>query len=570
MTEGDRERVVLIGKESVGKSAIATGLTGAAPTSENVAGSTITSERYRTDDLEVVDTPGITLEADTRTTREALGRLERVETVVLVVPATDLDRDLADLLPLVRGRTGAVIVTHWDRVTAVDASRGVIADLEADPGVPVVPVDARTLTRVAGDGGVQGGRQRTDPDGAVTAAHPAPAADGRGVLAAIQHAGELPGETAVQAGWRIEPPERTFERPYLGPVASACLLVLPAAIAVWFANTVAGELDPLVGGALEPLIGLAETLPGPLAAVLAGDYGLLSMGPFLFVWALPTMLIFALVMGAYSASGLTMRVTTALHPVMRRVGLTGRDLVRVVMGFGCNVPAVTSTRGCSDCTRCTTISAISFGSACSYQFPATLAVFAAVGMPWLVGPYLAILVATTLIYVRLIAPAEARAAGLAVDRRTFLEWPRPAAILREARRSLASFVATALPVFAGLCVAAALLDYAGALERFGTVLGPAMAAFALPAEAALPVVLAAVRKDGIALLTADSTGVAALSPVEVLVAVYLAGVLLPCLVTAITIAREVSTRFVAAMLVRQAAAASGFALVIAWVGRLLF
>ncbi len=105
------------------------------------------------------------------------------------------------------------------------------------------------------------------------------------------------------------------------------------------------------------------------------------MGPFLFVWALPTMVIFALFMGAYKASGLVTRVTTALHPVMRRVGLTGRDLVRVVMGFGCNVPAVTSTRSCSDCTRCTTISAISFGSACSYQFPATLAVFAAVGMP---------------------------------------------------------------------------------------------------------------------------------------------------------------------------------------------
>nr|WP_246084322.1 nucleoside recognition domain-containing protein [Salinadaptatus halalkaliphilus] len=294
------------------------------------------------------------------------------------------------------------------------------------------------------------------------------------------------------------------------------------------------------------------------------------MGPFLFVWALPTMLIFALFMGAYKACGLVTRVTTALHPIMRRVGLTGRDLVRVVMGFGCNVPAVTSTRSCSDCTRCTTISAISFGAACSYQFPATLAVFAAVGMPWLVGPYLAILAATTLIYVRLIAPPEARTTTLSVDRRTFLEWPRPRAIWREARTSLASFLTAALPVFAGICVVAALLEYVGALERLGTGLAPAMGAFALPTEAALPVVLAAIRKDGIALLTADTAGMAALSPIQVLVAVYLAGVLLPCLVTAITVAREVSVRFVAKMLAQQALAAIGFALVIAWVGTLLF
>ncbi|MXV63575.1 ferrous iron transporter B [Natronorubrum sp. JWXQ-INN-674] len=570
MSRTNRDRVVLVGKESVGKSALAAGLTGAIPADANVGGSTVASERYRTDDLEVIDTPGITLEADTETTREALASLERAETVALVVSATDLDRELADLLPLVQGRLGAVIVTHWDKVRATDGATSVITALEGDLGVPVLPVDARRLSCVATDGGARGGRSADDgPAEGTPAAGQPPVTDGRGILEALHHADEFPGGTAVRAGWTIEPPVRIFEHPLLGPVVSALVLLAPAAVAVWFANTVAGELDPLVGSALEPAVAWAETLPGPLAAVLGGDYGLLSMGPFLFVWALPTMLIFALFMGAYSASGLTMCVTTALHPLMRRVGLTGRDLVRVVMGFGCNVPAVTSTRGCSDCTRCTTISAISFGSACSYQFPATLAVFAAVGMAWLVVPYLAILVATTLLYVRVIAPANARTTDLAVDRRSFLEWPRPSAIWREARSSIASFVTTALPIFVGICIAAALLEYVGLLDRFGSVLEPAMTAFALPTEAALPIVFAAIRKDGIALLTAETVGLAVLSPVDVLVAVYLAGVLLPCLVTAITVAREVSVRFVAAMLARQVGAAIGFALVIAWVGRLL-
>ena len=52
-----------------------------------------------------------------------------------------------------------------------------------------------------------------------------------------------------------------------------------------------------------------------------------------------------------------------------------------------------------------------------------------------------------------------------------------------------------------------------------------------------------------------------------LVAVYLAGVLLPCLVTAFTVAREVSVRWTATMMGRQAAAAIGFALCLAWLGR---
>jgi hypothetical protein len=55
-------------------------------------------------------------------------------------------------------------------------------------------------------------------------------------------------------------------------------------------------------------------------------------------------------------------------------------------------------------------------------------------------------------------------------------------------------------------------------------------------------------------------------PVEVLTVVYLAGVLLPCLVTSLTVARETSARFALGMMARQAAAASCFALVIAWGG----
>jgi ferrous iron transport protein B len=78
------------------------------------------------------------------------------------------------------------------------------------------------------------------------------------------------------------------------------------------------------------------------------------------------------------------------------------------MGFGCNEPAVISTQACSSCSRGTCISAIAFGAACSYQLGATLGVFAAAGLPYLILPYLLFLSATTLVYVRLTAPREAR------------------------------------------------------------------------------------------------------------------------------------------------------------------
>jgi Fe2+ transport system protein B len=109
---------------------------------------------------------------------------------------------------------------------------------------------------------------------------------------------------------------------------------------------------------------------------------------------------------------------------------------------------------------------------------------------------------------------------------------------------------------------ASLLDWLRVVWNLAAALGPLMALFHLPAEAALPVVLASVRKDGI-LLFAEPDLVEALTPLQVLTGVYLAGVLLPCLVTMLTIAREQSKHFVLKLIGRQALAATVFTVLLA-------
>ncbi|ELZ49127.1 ferrous iron transport protein [Halorubrum californiense DSM 19288] len=555
-TENDgKETVVVVGKESVGKSELVAGLSGTTPKTGNFRGTTVDIERYDSDEFVFVDTPGILLGTDTETTRAAISAVEETNTVLLVVRATNIDDDLEDLLPLVQGKVGAIAVTFWDKVENQPEAREKLNALADDLGVPLAPVDARNVSRVATDGGgaaIDGG-------------------DRNQLVSALHNADEFPGRVNRQTGIHLDPPETVLEHSLLGPFVSIALLLLPAAAAVQFANAAAAELSPRVSTLLEPSVQWANNLPEPLAAVLGGDYGLLSMGPFLFVWAGPTILIFAVFMAVYKQSGLVTRITASLHPHLRRVGLTGRDLVRVVMGFGCNVPAVTSTRGCSDCTRRTTVSAIGFGSACSYQFPATLAVFAAVEMPWLVLPYLGVLTTTTLVYARLIAPERARTASLATENRAFLQWPTWQSVWREIRTVIRSFFVKALPVFAGIVLVASTLDYLGVLDAMGEALGPVMGLFNLPGETALVVVMGSIRKDGLLLLQSDglSTMLSAMTPVQVLTAVYLAGVLLPCLVTATTVAKELSPRYAGRMMLRQAGAAIGFSLLLGWGGAAL-
>lgn len=378
----------------------------------------------------------------------------------------------------------------------------------------------------------------------------------------------------TRAGWRLEPRPGPLDRPVLGPLLAGLLLIGPALLAVVAANSFAGRIDPIVSGLLDgPGRRLAD-LPRPLSDVLAGDYGLLAMGPLLLVWAVPTVivfaLVFALVFAAYKSSGLVDRISETLHGLLRPFGVEGRDLVRVMMGFGCNVPAGANTRSCSACTRGPTLHAIAFGSACSYQLGATLAVFAAAGRPGLVVPYLLILGGSTLLYLRVTSPPGARAPGnlMVIRGRSFLQRPGAQEIGRDAWGVVSQFIAVALPVFFLIAAVAALLDWSGVIGMFAGVLGPAMAAFRLPIDAALPVVMASIRKDGL-LLFAQEGIVADLSAVQLLTGVYLAGVLLPCLVTALAIVREETARFAGALIVRQAAAAVLFSLALAWVGWLV-
>lgn len=533
------ETVVVIGKESSGKSQLISSVTGRRAHSSNFRGTTVSCEIFSDGRTEFIDTPGILLQSDTLTTAMALEKLRQTDKVLLVVKATQLSEDIRDLAPLLKGKAAAAVVTFWDKVPPSEQNKRALQDIARQIEIPMVPVDARHLS----------------------------SANRQSIIEALERASTVPQSMAdVHAPWAVHPRLTPLENRYLGWICALALLLVPAVLAVYCANHFADWLDPSIENLSQKLAVWLASVPSPLKEILIGRYGLLTMGPLLFVWAVPTVLLYALVVGCYKASGLLDRITVALHPAMRRIGMTGRDLVRVVMGFGCNVPAVINSRSCCSATRDTTISAIAFGSACSYQFGATLAVFAAVSKPFLVTPYLFYLVLTTVLYSKLLAGKTSNSPFLilSMDKPTFLEWPRPRAIWAEARMTIIHFFRRAMPIFVGITVVASLLDWIGVINVISNWVRPIMRAFNLPPEASVAVVFSCIRKDAILLFTSNSSGFAQLRDGQILTAVYLAGVLLPCLVTALTISREKSVKFAATLLAKQAVAATVFAALLAW------
>ncbi|MGK7907533.1 MAG: GTPase [Synechococcus sp.] len=138
---------VIVGKESTGKSELAAALTGRSPVSTNIQGSTIACETYQARDNAFIDTPGILFRSDTNTTRTALAQLQAHDRILLVVKATHVDDDLADLLPLVAGKQGLVVVTFWDKVLPSDFTQQVLGRWEQTSQIRFIPVDARHLSQ---------------------------------------------------------------------------------------------------------------------------------------------------------------------------------------------------------------------------------------------------------------------------------------------------------------------------------------------------------------------------------------------------------------------------------------
>ncbi|KAF7771140.1 ferrous iron transport protein B [Pseudoalteromonas citrea] len=534
---------LLIGKESVGKTAFIEGLVGSKSSSSNLQGSSLFCQDYHWRGQSITDTPGIQTRMDSIVTSQVLQKLHTSKQVILMVKSTDLLNDLNDLWPLIQGRAGIVVVTYWDKVKHRPDVCKELEVLKAMTRLQWVTVDNRYITT----------EQLSE------------------IGVALKKPALFPNQPPnLTANWLVIPKQAFFELPLIGPLLSLMLLILPALFSVMNANAFADWLYPSVERSVHNLKASIGHLPDVLHQMLLGDYGVVSMFPFLILYALPTVIIFSAIIALYKTTGLIDRLSFNLDPYMHKLGLSGRDLVRVIMGFGCNVPAIIQTRNCSCCTRGSCVSAISFGSACSYQLPATMAVFSAAGKPYLALPYLCVLMVTTCIYLLLTTSNSQRRAAMSPNllNRGFLQPPNIRFALADMLGVIKEFFTTAFPLFIGICLVAGFLSWLGFFDFLTAVIAPLMALVNLPEEAAIAVILGAIRKDGLAIGLIDSASqtlkVVGMSDVQLLSAVYLAGVMLPCIVSLLTIVREMRWHFAAKMALRQMTCAIGFTAIISW------
>jgi ferrous iron transport protein B len=311
--------VMLAGLESVGKSALFRGLTGEAAGDEaNVRGSTVVCRRCQVADCgcEVVDTPGIRVKGDADTTRMALGAAKEADVVLLVARGTHAVTEVETLLRELdlNQKKSALAITFKDK--APEQIETLAQVYRERLGIPVVVVNAREL----------------DEEGRLK------------VLEAIQGAARVNvlSERAEELRYPVVQPQTTlFEHRLIGPWLALLCMGLMFAVPVYAAYVFASWAQPIVDAvAITPLKAVAEDWPTLAQVMLTGGYGAITLGWYSFLWAFPVVLLISASVALAEETGLKDRITMALDPWLRVVGLSGRDLIPVLTGFGCNVVAV--------------------------------------------------------------------------------------------------------------------------------------------------------------------------------------------------------------------------------------
>jgi len=538
-------KVALIGQPNCGKSTLFNQVAGYKAETGNFSGTTVTYTESRVrvagQLIELVDLPGAyTLESGSPAEQQAAQYLDsqEVDVIINVADATQLAAALElslELLPLKKPLILALnMLDEATRLGLKIDGEGLACEL----GIPVLPL-------VASKGrGVKGLFLKSLEIGKNESRKPKDAvcvnASDRHI-----HARRL-AEKYVTHGERKITLRDTLDDVLLHPVWGYAILLF---VLFLFFQTVYGigkvtELpllalfDILTKGALSPFGAgtlISEIILGVMQGIAAG-----------VAIVLPYLLPFLFGLGILEDIGYLPRVAFLMDTFMHRIGLHGKAIVPFILGYGCNVPAVMSTRTLEEprdrylaaalatLIPCAARLAVVFGLVAFYLGP--LAAF---------GLYLfnLFIIAITGRILSNMMPEDTP--GLILEMPPY-RVPTFKNVMNKSWFRMREFVVEAWPILIAGSAVLAILNYLDLAYFINWLVRPFTWGMGLPSEVGVPLIFGILRKELSLVMLSQALGTtnfgSVLTSTQMLVYATFVMFYLPCLATLAVLKRELGTR----------------------------
>ena len=349
-----------------------------------------------------------------------------------------------------------------------------------------------------------------------------------------------PGAGSDRAGRRLG---RLLARPLTGiPVLLLVLyLGLYQFVGVFGAGTVvdwleAGIFERHVNPFLEALfLGIPWE---SVRSLYVGEYGLLTLGlRYAVALILPIVGAFFLFFSVLEDSGYFPRVALLVDRVFKKLGLNGRAVIPIVLGFACDTMATMVTRTLEtkrEKVLATVLLALAIP--CSAQLGVILAILS--GQPVALAVWGASVAGTFLLIGAVGARLLPGRTGAFHMELPPLRRPRAANVLVKTLTRMHWYFLEVLPLFLLASVLLWAGDLTGALGRVLGGLEPVVAALGLPAEAASVFLFGFFRRDYGAAGLFDLHRAGGLDPVALVVAAVTLTLFVPCIAQFLMMLKE--------------------------------
>ena len=335
--------VALLGNPNVGKTTLYNALTGSNQYVGNWPGVTVDKKEGFFEDVKVVDLPGI-YAMDTFSNEEKVSKkfLEEgdVDVILNIVDASNLNRNL--YLTTQLKKFDKPIILALNMIDICD-SKGIVIDyekLKKELNVEVIPI-------IAGKNiGIDKIKDRLK-DGNFKKDNEINKYDFKSEKEAYEFIEKILNKCVTENLKNKETFTEKLDKYVLHPVLAYPIFILLMALMFqltfsWVGQPISDLLSDLLDNSLIPFISELLSNNSPWFRSLIVDGIVAGVGGILVL--LPIILVLFICITLLEDSGYMARVAFMMDKLMRKMGLSGKAFIPMIIGFGCSVPAIMTAR----------------------------------------------------------------------------------------------------------------------------------------------------------------------------------------------------------------------------------